>query len=598
MKSLAYLMFYNQRIYFALLVLYTIAIGLLAEYVVDNPDYMYSTVFVFSYITVFIKLIRWRDKYYQMSLAMKAFYTVFIVGIIVSVWIILFLIVNVMEFFGINLLIIYVFLWFLTYYVFTFDTISQFEYRPLFRSEFRSKSGFRYPHLGMWILYVVLGISYSYFRKFTEYLTAPDPLVTSIFMVLYTVPPLLVLNQIFWEPTTGVAEVRKEKVYRTVDPSTPQGVMEAYTNGQITPDEYYTELAGMRKQIIDADIIPRIRYLSHIIETSNDLGKHGKRGKILIMSLLPSLLEKWSIFALLPKHLQKLSHDFLEMLILTGEMTNGWEEIIRHEYEKRVSVKMRFSVFLSENPDPPKSDWILRWEGRLYRGKRGFKKAGEKYQLWIKDNIFHENTPWEQELENVTLRVMRVFYGVGSRKAWGASVDQGIFNVHEFVARGNFSRDFDPSKIKRTTFQPPPIETRAAPPKDEEYLRTYLETGAFPAESMPSLRSEIRTQQKKLLKEQKVHIVTLLAVTTATILLTTLTSLQIFKATTFIFILLYIIYHAMPASDSAVKHVVDLNFSQFDDRAPQILEQTYKDTLGNTFLVVYGFVLIYIISLF
>ena len=598
MKSLAYLMFYNQRIYFTLLVLYSTAIGLLAEYVADDPDYMYSTVLVFSYITVFIKLIRWRDKYYQMALVMKAFYTVFIVGIVVSVWVILYLIVNVMAFFGINLLVVYIFLWFLTYYVFSFDTISRFEYRPLFRSEFKSKSGFRYPHLWMWALYVLLGISYSYFRKFTEYLAAPDPLVTSVFMLLYTVPPLLVLNQIFWEPATGVAEVRREKVDRTVDLTTPQGVMEAYTNGQITPDQYYSELMGMREQMIDEEIVPRIRYVSHIIETSNDLGRDGKRGKILVMSLLPSLLKKWSIFALLPKHLQKLSHDFLEMLVLTGEMSDGWEEIIHHEYEKRVSVKVRFSIFLSENPAPPSSDWILRWEGLLYRGKRGFQKAAERYRTWIQDNYFHENTPWEQELETVTLRVMRVFYGVGSRKAWGASVDKGVFDVHEFAALGNLSRDFDPSKIRRSTFQPPPMETQVPQAKDEEYLRTYIETGSFPPESRPSLRSEISVQQRKLLRTQKVHIVTLLAVTIVTVLLTILTTLQIFKAVAFIFTMMYIIYHAMPTSDSAVKKIINMNLWQFDDRAPQILEQSYRDTLGNTFLVVYGFVLMYLMSLF
>ena len=598
MRSLAHLMFDNQKLYFTLLLVYSGLMGIIAEYVLDNFEYMYTTVLVFSYITVLIKLYGWRDKYYRLDLTVKAVYTVFIIGSIISVWVIVYLIVNVMAFFEINLIFIYVFLWFLTYYFFSFNTISKFEYRPLFRSDFTSERGFHYPHLRMWAFYVVLGILYAYLRRFTEYMTAPDPFVTSIFMVLYSIPPLLVHNELFWEPATGVAEVRRERVDHTVDPSTPQGVMEAYTNGLISPSEYYSELMGMREQMVDSDIMSRIRQISHIIETSNDLGRDGKRGKVLVMSLLPSLLEKWSIFALLPKHLQKLSHDFLEMLILTGEMSEGWEEIIHHEYEKRVSVKVRFSVFFSANPQPPKRDWILRWEGMLYRGKKGFQKVAERYRQWTLDNYFLGLSDWEQELETVTLRVMRVFYGVGSRKAWGASVDRGIFDLHEFVAHGNLSQDFDPSKVKRSTFQPPPMETQVPQPKDEEYLRTYLETGAFPPESRPSLRSEIRAQQRRFTRMQKRHILTLLTVTAVTVLLTILTSLQIFKAVAFGFTMMYIVYHALPVSDSAAIQILRMGLSEFDGRRTQILEQTFNNTLGNTFLVIYGFALMYLMNLF
>jgi hypothetical protein len=483
-------MFYSQKRFFIILSLVIFSFSLLPTWLglpSITPGFTFSLLIAIS-ITLLFKLL---DKIYEVSFFEKLQYIFigFLFGYTVYIVIILFA-----YFVGFGLFSLTMILIILIYFV-QLHFVLKFDEYPLLRSNFETKSGYDYQITLLWLLYSFFIIFVSllfYIALYGFDLLNIGLLISLTIIVLYL--SLLILNQIFWEPKFGFV-IPKPKKPLDIDNVTLENLLKLGESNQISPEEYYQGLWQFKNEMIkERTNLEKILIIQSIIHTSNFFGQAGKAGKVFIFLLLPTLLERWRIFALLPKHLQKISHNFLEMLYLTNSLTDHWFDILNHEISYRITAKQRFDI-VSDSPIPSQNwndPFHLFWDGKVFMGKRGFYLSqnalkrrgliGEK-----QSSGFFGDLEWENDLEVASINVFKTFFGYGSRGAWGKSAEKGSYDKHQFVVQGNLLKNFYNRKIEPSST---PLQLSLEGLREEEleelidvdesYIDKYLATGEFP----------------------------------------------------------------------------------------------------------------------
>jgi len=481
--------FEDQYVFIAMITAFMVSVAFLASSLTDDGAILTIPLFIYGILVFGIIIFSWFEKFFKLDFFTKLL-TIFIVISIVNIlFVYSAILTSAVSSYNLNPFILPSFYWIIIYCLFAIYVNSQFDSPPILKSEINSGDGFTHSLLIPWIIVTLFAMGtggiLSYLDRFSY-----ETLIGIPFILIFSLPIIYILNEIYWVPKSGVATlVQKKSRNQHGDLNTPEEVIMAYKHNEISAEEYYDSLIKMKGEMYSAPNIKRIYYVSDIINVSRILGIKGKKGKILAIYLLPSLLNKWRIFALLPKHLQRISHDFLEMLLLIGEANDEWRKIIFNEVEKRTSAKLRFSLF-SNSPIPPNrglQEWTLQWDGKVYRGRDGYKVAKERYNATRKEiHSIHTRlkmSEWEKDLEVATIKVMKTFFGLYSRRAWGKSVEKGSYNLHEFIARGGKLSEYDPALPIPAPPQEIPlmgsIKTQSEP-EDIDYLIEYINTGKLP----------------------------------------------------------------------------------------------------------------------
>ena len=502
--------FEDQYVFLAVITSFMVSVAFLASSLTDDSTILIIPLFIYGVLIFGIIIFSWFEKFFKLDYFTKIL-TIFIVLSIANIlFVYISFLTSAISSYNLNPFILPSFYWIIIYYLFAIYVNSQFDTPPILKSEVNSDEGFTHSLILPWIIFtlfaMVTGGILSYLDRFSY-----ESLIQIPFILIFSLPIIYILNEIYWVPKSGVATLiqkRRRIQHGERDLTTPEEVIISYKHNEISAEEYYDSLIKMKEEMYSAPNIERIYYVNDIINVSRNLGLKGKKGKILAMYLLPSMLNKWRIFALLPKHLQRISHDFLEMLLLIGEANDEWRKIIFNEVEKRISAKLRFSLF-SNSPIPPSTgiqEWTLQWDNKVYRGRNGYKVAKERYWSNIKDiNSIHSRlkmSEWEKDLEDATIKVMKTFFGLDSRGAWGKSVEKGSYNLHEFIVRGGKLSEYDPAIPIPGPPQEIPlmgsIKTQSEP-EDIEYLIEYINTGKLPQSKTVKkyLESESRIFRKK-----------------------------------------------------------------------------------------------------
>ncbi len=611
-------MFTNQPKSLGLIFTFSVVINLSSSQIFHSDSVVTIPITILFVTLVFLQLLTLIDKWVKLD-AMTKVITLFVtIAILYAIvfYILLFSIFTVGFQFS-NLALDIVILTTILY-ILTVSIVSKFDSVPILRSDVQSEKGYTYPFLLIWGLLTALGlVGLVFWPRFSstttvgendnfEFTSTERYGSAMVFMVI-AVTILLVLNEIFWIPKNGVATLsRVSKSGLNGQPGTPEYIMQQYDSKEITFLEYYEHLMEMKEDMYKSRTVLKMYYLNHIITTSRNLGIEGRRGKVLLLYLLPSLLNKWRIFALLPKNLQKLSHDFLEMLLLTGETKKEWWDIVSQEFEKRASAKFRFALFTG-SPFPPREgilEWNLVWKQNVYKGKVGFSQAKKDY-IKLRQEIQAFNptqTPWEAELEEVSLTVMRTFFGSGSRKAWGASVEKGSYHMHEWVAYGLPLSEYDPNKALpggRHYVPPMTSDNKHRVKADVSYIKEYLDTGRLPTVSQSELAAiiaERRRQRNLVIKNFLKHGSIFFIFIMVTLLFSSIGQFPLVKPGVIVGILLYIAYYGpTKVSYANNKNVFNLDPVKIERNEEVLLSET--GTLGNLTVLVLGVVSILLVTI-
>lgn len=311
-------------------------------------------------------------------------------------------------------------------------------------------------------------------------------IITSIFYYVY--------REIYWIPKSGLVIPHTFTIVTPMSDSELVHELDALPLLTTPAEEYFQVLARHESEIREMnDPLIAVYVAEHIITAAAIYGLKGKRAKYYLLLILPRLFKRWRVFAMLPKHYQKLAHNFLEVLILIGECTEHWQAILTHEISSRYSARKRFTLIYSDSLPPTTSafelPWNMLWGKNIYMGSIGFQNAKAKFneQGFVCRSATVDNpisTAWERDLELASLRVFRTFFGFGSRQAWGKSVGKHAYFEHDFVLQGNMLSNFQTymNQKREKSVQPKTYTSDIPKPEvDESYLTSYFATGQFPS---------------------------------------------------------------------------------------------------------------------
>lgn len=477
-------------------VLVALILASVQYYIIPNQNTL--EVILLSIIVFILTLLAYPfiDKLYTVEALMKLQYLLYLfLGLYTS-----FFAIQLYNFLIPNKFISNLIIWSLLIYFSQLTLVLQFDEYPLLRRRVKVKTKFSYPAIPFWIFFnLVIGALIAFIGLIYRFETL-DTILAIILHFSLSIFVLSTLNQIFWKVQGGVGEFRPPKPPKDLSNvkyplESIDQLLELSKHRIIEPELYYDSLEYFREELLaEQDLMRKVQIVNNIISTSTYYGVKGKRGKIYVFLLLPTLLERWRVFALLPRYLQRLSHGMLEMLYLTGELTPKWNDILSHEVNHRISAKIRFAI-ISGSPIPPqewKKQFLLEWEEQLYMGQEGFSKAKEK--LFARGLRYSEPSThlsiseWENDLETATISVFQTFFGYGSRGAWGKSVEKGSYYKHAFIAQGNLLKDYHENVIVKSYKPRIPMYSESVADEffeefedvDEKYIEHFIQTGELP----------------------------------------------------------------------------------------------------------------------
>ncbi len=270
-------------------------------------------------------------------------------------------------------------------------------------------------------------------------------------------------------------------------PRTRQGLFQLIQlaeKDKISPQTFWNELQHYLPIIREQpESLDNLALTQAILRLATRWGNDGIHARPFLLMLLPPLLKKWRIFALLPKYLQPLVYDFFEFLYLTKTLTPHWEEMIHYEIKTRRSARKRFPLLSDIIPPMDLSLWKLEWNNRAFFGKEGLKLAKQDWNAIEPPQI--QTDPWTEDLDIAAFNLFSTFFGEGSKKAWGGSLHYP-YEKFEWVFYGNLLSDYSPEKYQQQIPQlkSKGMQRRARPAKEddsytvklsEEQKKEYLE---------------------------------------------------------------------------------------------------------------------------
>jgi hypothetical protein len=130
---------------------------------------------------------------------------------------------------------------------------------------------------------------------------------------------------------------------------------------------------------------------------------------------------------------------------MSGSMTQEWRELIEFEVQSRKDEHFVLdwvlgSRYIDLKYDP---DWIVSWEGDIYKGKSGYYEAVHKMELLLQ--IRPEMNDWEIDLWKLCREYAKVYIGDEARQV--ASSNLPFFDKLQYMASKKTSDEYE--KVKK-----------------------------------------------------------------------------------------------------------------------------------------------------
>lgn len=265
--------------------------------------------------------------------------------------------------------------------------------------------------------------------------------------------------------------------------------MQFATHDMIHPEVFWRELDRLNGILIsDPFSMDNLAFAKILINSARRWGFQGTPAKKYILLVLPPLLKRYRIFALLPKYLQDTVYEMFELFHLLGIGNELWESIIDYEITTRRYAKMKLPILSGA---PVRQSWRFEWNYRLFFGEEGKKLVEqdlEKFRQisakrnYMSDNLTERNS-WEKDLEIAAIHLFSTFFGQNSRMPWGGSV-RYPYEEYDWVRRGYLLDDFSEEAYRSIL---PPVRTKTGQQKEKtakvpkayqkHYIEAYLNEG-------------------------------------------------------------------------------------------------------------------------